>query len=166
MKFRIINFLIISILILTGCTAPPSTGQLTPVTAGSCPDLMKVANAFYDSNDASHLDTSLSFLTDDVIMVFWAEGINGHYMDKKVVIGKDQMGSNLNQPGLHRKSGVPNLPNFKEDHIRQAGNQLIFNLTPDRNHPDGRPYNPYVIELVFSGCKIEIIKIVERITWV
>jgi len=163
MRIRIINSLCISILVLTSCSAVKSVDAST---SSPCPDLMQLVNAFYAANDASLLVPSLSYLTEDVIMVFWAEGINGHHMGLNEIVGKDQIVAHLNDPGLHLKARGPNLPNFKMDHIRQAGNQIIFNLTPDRTHADGRPYDPYVVEMVFLGCRIEIIKIVERITWV
>ena len=158
-------FVLISILGLTGCSAQPTPASLTTVTVDTCPDLMKVAYAFYHSNDASQRDASLSYLTDDVAMVYWAEGANGHHMTQRLVVGKDQMGVNLDQPGLHLKSTGPDLPNYQPDHILQTGKQLTFHLTPDRTHPGGRPYNPYIVELIFSGCRIEIIKIVERVSW-
>jgi hypothetical protein len=163
MRNIILIFLLIGILVTSGCTpaAPASTAA-----ASACPDLIKVANAFYTANDAAQLVSSMAFFTEDVIMVFWAEGINGHHMGQKVVIGKDQFAAELNDPGLHLKASSSALPNFQIDTINQAGNQLTFHLTPDRVHADGRPFDPYVVEMVFSGCRIEILKIIERITWV
>jgi hypothetical protein len=166
LKNRFINFLLIILVVLAGCVVRPIPVPPPQVTPVACPDLMQVTNAFYEANDDSRLVQSLSYLTEDAILVFWAEGINGHHMSQKVFIGKAQLGDNLNQPGLHRKSAEPDQPNFLPDHIIQSGNQLTFNLTPDRTHADGRPYNPYVIEIIFSGCRMDIIKIVERVTWV
>jgi hypothetical protein len=57
------------------------------------------------------------------------------------------------------------LPNYREEKRRQTGNVLRFDLTPDRIRPNGRPFNPYSVELVLSGCQIEIIKVIERVTW-
>jgi hypothetical protein len=149
---------------LTSCSV---LGQGHPgASSTGCPDLVQIVNTFYTANDAGQSSTALSYLSEDVIMVFWAEGINGHHMGLNTIIGKDLLRTNLDQPGLHLKSRGENLPNFSQDHIRRAGNQLIFNLTPDRTHADGRPYDPYVVEMVFNNCRIEIIKIVERITWV
>lgn len=165
LKTRFYSFLLIGLILFSGCTGqPPPIQPTTPVSA--CPDLMQVTNAFYEANDAAQLVKSLSYFTEDVILVYWAEGINGHHMAQNVFIGKDQLREHLDQPGLHRKSTGPDLPNFQPDHIVQNGNQLLFNLTPDRTHADGRPYNPYVIEIIFSGCRMDMIKIVERVTWV
>lgn len=161
LKIRLIILLLIGLILFTGCS-----GQPTKAASAACPDLMQVTNAFYEANDAAQLVKSLSYLTEDVILVFWAEGINGHHMSQNVFIGKAQLSENLNHPGLHQKSTGPYVPNFQPDHITQTGNQLIFNLTPDRTHADGRPYNPYVIEIIFSGCRMDMIKIVERVTWV
>jgi hypothetical protein len=166
LKIRFINFLLIGSILFTGCSGQPNPVEPTKAASAACPDLMQVTNAFYEANDAAQLIKSLSYLTEDVILVYWAEGINGHHMSQNVFIGKTQLGDNLNQPGLHRKSTGPDLPNFTPDHIVQTGNQLIFNLTPDRTHADGRPYNPFVIEIIFSGCRMDMIKIVERVTWV
>jgi hypothetical protein len=166
LMIRKIYFLLIVTMVLTGCSGQPVPVQATPTTASACPDLMKVANSFYAENDSARRNQTLSHLTEDVILVFWAEGINGHHMTQKVVIGKDQMAVSLEQPGLHLKSAGQELPNYLPDNISQVGNQLKFNLTPDRAHADGRPYNPFVIEIIFSGCRMDIIKIVERVTWV
>ncbi len=167
MGMKILAIFLAAILLVTACVpAAPAAPTATPTPASACPDLNQVALDFYTANDAAQLVASLAYFTEDVIFVFWAEGINGHHMGQKVVIGKDQFAAELNDPGLHLKARGPDQPNFHQDTITRAGNQLTFHLTPDRAHPDGRPYDPYVVEMVFSGCRIEIIKIVERITWV
>ena len=163
MRIRIINFLVISTLVLTSCSAVQAAQAST---SSSCPDLMQIVNNFYAANDTSQLVPTLSYLTEDVIFVFWAEGINGHHMGLNTAIGKDQIVPFLTNPGLHLKARGPDLPNFSMDHIIKAGNQIVFNLTPDRTHANGRPYDPYVVTMVFSGCRIEIIKLIERVTWV
>jgi hypothetical protein len=43
--------------------------------------------------------------------------------------------------------------------------KMTFKLMPDRVHPNGRLYNHYLVEAFFSGCKIELLKVVERVTW-
>jgi hypothetical protein len=166
LKIRIIDFLMVGVFLFTSCSGQPNPVQPTTAVSPACPDLMQVTNAFYEANDSAQLVKSLSYFTEDVILVFWAEGINGHHMSQNVFIGKAQLGENFDHPGLHQKSTGPDSPNFKPDHVVQNGNQLFFNLTPDRTHADGRPYNPYVVEIIFSGCRMDMIKIVERVTWV
>ena len=163
MKIRLINFLLIGVLVLTSCSAIQAA-QASP--SSECPDLMKIVNDFYAANDSAQLVPTLSYLTEDVIFVFWAEGINGHHMGLNTAVGKDQIVPFLTNPGLHLKAIGPDQPNFSMDHIIKAGNQIVFNLTPDRVHANGRPYDPYVVTMVFSGCRIEIIKLIERIIWV
>jgi hypothetical protein len=163
MKVRIINFLIIGALLLTSCSAIQS---VQASTSSSCPSLVQVVKDFYTANDTHQLVPTQSYLTEDVIFVFWAEGINGHHMGLNTAIGKDQLVPFLVNPGLHFKAVGPDLPNFSMDHLVQAGNQIVFNLTPDRTHTNGRPYDPYAVTMVFSGCRIEIIKLIERVTWV
>jgi hypothetical protein len=165
-KKKALHWVWAALLVLTSCLPGQAAAAVTPTAASACPNLVTVANAFYDANDSGQLVQSLSYLTEDVIMVFWAEGINGHHMGQKVVIGKEQIKDALDDPGLHRVARGPDLPNFTQDTISQNGSQLIFHLTPDRTHPDGRPYDPYVVEMIFSGCRIDILKITERVTWV
>ena len=52
---------------------------------------MKIVNDFYAANDTSQLVPTLSYLTEDVIFVFWAEGINGHHMGLNTAVSKDQI---------------------------------------------------------------------------
>jgi hypothetical protein len=163
MRVRIINFLMIGVLLLTSCSAIQSAQAST---SSSCSSLVQVVKDFYTANDTHQLVPTLSYLTEDVIFVFWAEGINGHHMGLNTAIGKDQIVPFLVNSGLHFKAIGPDLPNFSMDHLVQAGNQIVFNLTPDRTHTNGRPYDPYVVTMVFSGCRIEIIKLIERVTWV
>ncbi len=128
-------------------------------------DLRQVAENFYAANDQQNSDTSLSLLTDDVSLISWATGANGYHMSASLTIGKDQVAKHLKDPGLDRLASTTGYPNFKEENEQVTGNSVHFDLMPDRNRPNGRPYNHYSVELVFTGCKIEIIKVVERVTW-
>jgi hypothetical protein len=147
------------ILVLAGCAPGPVS------SGGICQSMPAIAKAFYDANDAGQTDTSLSYLTEDVSLVFWAEGTNGHHVSQKFAVGKDQVALHLSEPGFRRTATQAGGPNFCETEISPVGNKLTFKLVPDRLHPNGRTYNPYVVELVFNRCKIEIIKVVERVTW-
>jgi hypothetical protein len=46
-----------------------------------------------------------------------------------------------------------------------AGKEVRLRLNADRKHANGRLYNPYKVEAFLSGCKIEILKVVELVTW-
>jgi hypothetical protein len=176
MRYKTFNIIFLLVFSITACspfsetpaspTAQPAAATEAVQSSSACPDLLKTTQEFYTANAAGQWQTALSYFTEDVIMVFWAEGINGHHMGQKVVIGKEQMRDALHDPGLILSSSDPDQPVFKIEHVVQTGKQLMFNLTPDRTHADGRPYDPYVVELIFSGCRIDIIKITERITWV
>jgi hypothetical protein len=80
-------------------------------------------------------------------------------------VGRDQVKDLAGQPGLKRTASQPDLPNFTMQAVKVSGIRVSFKLIPDRLHPNGRPYNPYYVEAFFSGCQIEILKVVERITW-
>jgi hypothetical protein len=169
-----ISISILIIMVLVGCSRgpevgiPPSGGAQTPVltaTPDSCADPLKVVDSFYAANNASRFDESLTYLTDDIAFVTWAEGANGHHMVANFAVGKDQIQDYLGKPGLKSTASGANLPNYSRTEVTQSGNKLSFKLNADRAHPDGRPYNSFVVELVFSGCKIEIIKLVERVAW-
>jgi hypothetical protein len=146
---------------LSGCI-----GQINPSqSAQTCPDLTKVVEAFYAANDASQFATSLQYLTDDIAVVSWAEGANGHHMIFNSTVGKDQIEEFLNKPGLKRTAAQPGLPNYTMQAVQRSGVKVSFKLMPDRVHPDKRPYNPFYVEAFFSGCQIELLKVVERVTW-
>jgi hypothetical protein len=160
------SILLLSLLFfLTGCLPANPSSQL-PALAPLCTTQMEVINAFFDANDAQNYGAALGYLTDDAVVIFWAEGINGHHMGLKLAAGPDQIRPLLAQDGLRRNTGSTDQPNFKIEGVQQTGNQVFLKLTPDPTHPDGRPYDPYVLEMIFKGCKIDIIKLVERVTWV
>ncbi len=121
--------------------------------------------AFYSANDAGQLATSLSLLTDDATLATWSEGINGHHMIEKHLAGKAQIRLALGNLGLRRGTGQPDAPVYHETEFHVSGNQVDFMLRPDRVRPNGGPYSPYRIELVFDGCKIKGLTVVELITW-
>ena len=146
-------------------TLSACAGQGTQSPTQSCPDLTKVVEAFYAANDASQFDASLQYLSDDIAVVTWAEGANGHHMIFSSTVGKDQIKEFLARPGLKRTASQPGLPNYTMQALQQAGVKVSFKLMPDRLHPDQRPYNPFEVEAFFSGCQIEVLKVVERVTW-
>jgi hypothetical protein len=131
----------------------------------TCPDPAVIVKALYDSNDAGQFDTSLAFFTEDAALSSWAEGINGHHMMEKDYTGIEQLRTALSNPGLRRNSGQPDSPIYHEDKIKVAGNKVTLMLIPDRTHPDGKLYNPFTIVVVFDGCKIKSMNVVEQVTW-
>jgi hypothetical protein len=124
-----------------------------------------VAEDFYTANDAGDYDASLGLLTDDVVLVTWATGANGYHMSARFAVGKNQVLEWLGEPGMRRVAVDPERPSFQEANQQWKGNTLRFELMPDRLRDNGRPFNHYSVELVFDGCRIEIIKLVERVTW-
>lgn len=153
--------LIIALPALSGCVGQANQN----LSAKACPDLTKVVEAFYAANDASQFATSAQYLTDDVVLVTWSEGANGHHMIFHSAIGKDQVKNLLGKPGLKRTADQPDLPNFTMQEVRASPSKVTFKLIPDRLRNDNRPENFYIVEAFFSGCQIEILKVVERITW-
>ncbi len=156
------------IILLMGCSVAKAqsgtTADVTPTSAG-CPDLASLVKSFYDANDAAQFDTSLALLADDATLDSWAQGINGHHMTQKHLVGKEQIRAVLGNPGLRHISGQPNGPIFHETGLQVSGNKVDFALEPDRAHPNGRPYNPYTVEIVFEGCKIKSLTVIERVMW-
>jgi hypothetical protein len=153
-------------------TAPPLAATLTaavaaPMLTGTllCPDPMAIIKAFYDSNDASQFDASFAFLTTDATLSSWAEGVNGRHWQEKHLTGKEQIRTVLGNRGLRRTSGQPDAPIFHETEAKISGDQVTFILRPDRLSPDGRPYNPYKVEVIFLGCKIKSLTVIEFISW-
>jgi hypothetical protein len=134
-------------------------------TATPCANPVQVIDSLYAADDADQYNQSVSYLTDDVSLVFWAEGVNGRHMTAAFAVGKDQIQDFLKKPGMRTKAAGPNLPNFTRDRLVASPTKVAFMLEPDRKHPDGTPYNPYSVEVFFNGCKIELIKLVERVTW-
>jgi hypothetical protein len=86
-------------------------------------------------------------------------------MIQKHLVGKEQIRAVLGNPGLRRVSGQPNSPIFHETDLQVSGNKVTFALEPDRVHPNGRPYNPYTVTVVFEGCKIKSLTVIERVMW-
>ncbi len=152
---------IIVLATLSGCAGSANQNQ----SAQACPDLTKIVEAFYAANDGSQFETSVQYLTDDVVLITWAEGANGHHMIFDSAIGKDQVKNLLGKPGLKRTANQPDLPNFTMQEVRVSPSKVAFKLMPDRLGQDNRPRNFYTVEVFFSGCQIEILKVVERITW-
>jgi hypothetical protein len=130
-----------------------------------CPDAASVVKTFYDANDASKFDASLALLTDDATLDSRAQGINGHHFAQKHLDGKEQIRAILGNSGLSHISSLPNGPIFHETDLQVSGNKVTFALEPDRVHPNGRPYNPYTVEVVFEGCKIKSLTVIECIMW-
>jgi hypothetical protein len=152
------------LLLAAACAGMPGGGQ-TNVGEELCHDPWEVAEEFYRANDEGDFDASLKLLTDDVALVTWATGANGYHVSARFAIGKNQVLEWLGEPGMRRAAVNPERPNFQEANRRSLGNTLSFELMPDRLRENGRPFNHYSVKLVFKGCKIEIIKLVERVTW-
>ncbi len=146
---------------LAACGSQSAQAQATK----PCSDPQKVIEAFYAANDAGQFATSLQYLTDDITLFGWAEGANGRHMTIYVAVGGNQVQNFLAKPGLRRIQNQPNLPNYTMQDIQLSGLKVTFMLMPDRLHPNNRPYNHYSVEAFFSGCQIEILKVVERVTW-
>ena len=142
------------------------TADATTPMPADCPDAASIVKTFYDANDASKFDTSLALLADDATLDSWAQGINGHHMVQKHLVGKEQIRAVLGNSGLRHISSQPNGPIFHETDLQVSGNKVTFALEPDRVHPNGgRPYNPYTVEIVFEGCKIKSLTVIERVMW-
>ena len=126
---------------------------------------MAVIKAFYDSNDASRFEASLSFLTPDATLTMWAEGVHGRHWQERHLTGREQILSVLASRGFRRISEQPGAPIFHEEEAKTTGERVTFMLRPDRLSPDKRPYNPYGVEAVFLGCKIKSLIVIEYISW-
>ena len=159
-KTLLVNVFIV-LAILSACGGQINQGQ----SAQTCADIKSVVEAFYAANDAAQYTQSLQYVTDDVAIITWADGANGYHMNMRSVVGNTHIQSFLEKPGLKRTSNGPNLPNYTMQEIQISEGKMSFKLLPDRLHPNKRPYNPYDVEVFFSGCKIELIKVVERVTW-
>ncbi len=141
-----------------------AAADVTPMPT-ECSDAAAIVKTFYDANDASKFDASLALLADDATLDSWAQGINGHHMTTKHLVGKEQIRAVLGAPGLRHLSSQPDGPIFHETNLQVSGNKVTFALEPDRAHPNGRPYNPYTVEIVFEGCKIKSLTVIERVMW-
>ncbi len=157
------------IITLAGCSVAQAqqkaAADATTLLPAECPDAASIVKTFYDANDTSKFDTSLALLADDATLDSWAQGINGHHMSLKHLAGKEQIRTALGNSGLRHVSSQPDGPIFHETDFQVSGNKVTFALEPDRAHPDGRPYNPYTVEIVFDGCKIKSLTVIERVMW-
>ncbi len=115
MKSKIL-LLIVFILpaFLTACGGMSAQTQQTK----NCPDMQSVVESFYAANDASEFETSMQYLTDDIALVTWAEGANGHHLSANFAVGKNQIVDFLDKPGLKRTSSSPDLPNFTIENVQ------------------------------------------------
>jgi ABC-type transport system substrate-binding protein len=150
----------------SSATATPALPSPTagPVVSG-CANPLTVVKTLYDADSANQLDTSLALFTDDATFASWAQGINDHHMSEKNLSGKDQIRTVLADPGLVYTSGTPGAPVFKQSEVTVSGNQLTFMFRPDRLRPNGRQYNPYKVQVVFDGCQIKSLTVIEMVTW-
>ena len=150
----------------SSATAAPAFPSPTavPVVAG-CADALTIVKSLYAADAAGQLDTGLAFFSDNATLASWAQGINDHHMSEKHLTGKDQIRTVLSGPGLVYTSGAPNAPIFHQTEVTASGNRLTFKLRPDRLRPNGRQYNPYQVQIVFDGCKISSMTVIELVTW-
>ncbi len=172
MKRRVLFCLsLILISLLTSCQPIPSTGGAAQATTNPiatpvpCADPVKVIDELYAADDAGKYDQSVDYFTDDGTIVTWIEGVNGRHLQPVMKVGKDQIVDLLKKAGMRTQAVSPDLPNYTRDRLVSSPTKVSFMLEPDRKHADGRPYNPFSVEVFFSGCKIELIKVVERVTW-
>jgi ABC-type transport system substrate-binding protein len=149
----------------TATALPPlPSPTAVPVITG-CPDPLAVIKTLYDADGAGQFDTSLALFSEDASFAFWAQGINNHHMSEMHLTGQQQIRSVLAHPGLIRTSGEPDAPVFQQGEVTASGNQLTFMLRPDRIRPNGRPYNPYRVQVTFDGCQIKSLTVIELVTW-
>jgi hypothetical protein len=157
-------------LVLAACAGPVPVETPSPTATTSptptCPQGEQVLRSFYAATDAGDATRALDLLAPDATLVSWSEGINGHHMDYHEYVGKDAIAAALANPGLRHSSGKEGDPVFHEESIKLSGDTITFYLRPDRKHPDGRPYNPFQITVVFHACQIRSLTVVERVTWV
>ena len=153
-----------------GAQAKPAAVPVLPSPTANpgvtgCVNALALVKTLYDSNSAGQFDTSLALFTDDATFASWAQGINDHHMSELQLAGKDQIRTVLGQPGLVYTSGAPDAPFFKQSEVAVSGNQLTFMFRPDRLRPNGRQYNPYKVQVIFNGCKIKSLTVIELVTW-
>jgi hypothetical protein len=133
--------------------------------AKGCPDPLAVVEKFYASNDAARYGASAALLTPDATLASWSEGVNGHHMLERRISGTERIRPFLGTPGFRHVSGRPDGMIYRETKTVVSRNAVIFMLVPDRQRPNGRPYNPYRVEIVLRGCAIASLTVVELITW-
>ncbi len=130
-----------------------------------CPDPLSVVNSFYDANDAGRFDEALAMLSDDVTLASWAEGVNGHHMRETHLSGKEQIRTVLGGPGLRRTQTAPDRPVYRETRVKATEGRVELMLEPDRLRPNGKPFNPFRVEIVLDGCLIKALTVIDSITW-
>ena len=130
-----------------------------------CPDPLAIVVAFYDANDAARFDRSLGFFTDDATLSTWAEGVNGYHARARYFAGKKEIRPVLGELGLRRTPDRPDGPIYRESRVKVTGNQVSFILEPDRLRPNGKPYNPFRVEVALSGCMIKAMTVIDLVTW-
>lgn len=126
---------------------------------------MAIVRAFYDANDASLFDKSLGFLAEDATLATWAEGVNGYHARERHFTGKQEIRAILGEPGLRRTSDRPDGPIYRESRVKAVSDRVTFLLEPDRLRPNGKPYNPFRVEVVLVGCKIKSLTVIDLVTW-
>ncbi|HSC70442.1 MAG TPA: hypothetical protein VLH58_03765 [Candidatus Methylomirabilis sp.] len=150
---------------IAGLHPRPIAAPLQEAAPAACPDPMAIVKAFYDANDASRFDRSLGFLTEDATLSTWAEGVNGYHARARHFAGKKEIRPVLGEPGLRRTPDRPDRPIYKETRVKISGNQVSLILEPDRLRPNGKPYNPFRVEVVLSNCKIKSLTVIDLVTW-
>jgi hypothetical protein len=150
---------------ITSTMPAAAAAPLQATAPTSCPDPLTVIKALYDANDAAKFEASLDFFTEDATFASWAEGINGHHMKERHLIGKAQIRPALGDPGLRHTSAQPDGPIYHENKIKVSGDRVTFMLEPDRLRPNGKQYNPFHVEVVFVGCKIKSLTVIDLVTW-
>ena len=138
----------------------------TPVGIPACSDPLSVIRAFYDSNDSGNFAVSLEYLSPQPSLTSWAEGVNGRHWHEVHLTGQEQIRPELAKRGLRRDSGVPGAPIYYETEFKLSGDQVTFMLRPDRLSPDGKPFDSYRVIMLFTGCKIQSITLIEYFTQV
>ncbi len=113
---------------------PTPVAVAAPILTGisPCTDPMAIIKAFYDSNDASRYDASITFLTSDATLTSWAEGVNGRHGQERRLSGKEQIRTVLSNRGLRCTSGHWNASISHEAEAKISGDQVTFMLRPDR----------------------------------
>lgn len=90
--------------------------------------------------------------------------MNGRNWQEKQLTGIEEIRVVLKNRGLSRISEDPNAPVFHEEEVEIIGDRITFYFRPDRVSSNGRPYYPYKVEMVFEGCKIRSLMVVEYIS--
>ncbi len=104
-------------------------------------------------------------LSPDAIVATWAEGVNGRRWQERHLTGREQLRGVLDKRGFRRIPEQTGGPVFRETEAKVSGEGVTFMLRPDRLGRDDKPYNPYKVEAVFAGCKIQSLTVIEYISW-